>query len=35
MSRKRIVVLDDYEDGLRASADWSPVEAKADVVYNT
>ena len=35
MSRKRIVVLDDYEDGLRRSADWSPVEAKADVVYNT
>jgi len=34
-ARKRIVVLDDYEDRMRASADWSPVEKLADVVYNT
>ena len=33
--RKRIVVLDDYEDSLRRTADWSPVQAKADVVFNT
>ena len=35
MSRKKIVVLDDYEDGMRRSADWSHVEGKADVVYYT
>ena len=35
MNRKKIVVLDDYEDGLRRSADWKPVEAKADVAYHT
>jgi phosphoglycerate dehydrogenase-like enzyme len=34
-TRKRIVVLDDYEDRMRASADWSPVEKLADVAYNT
>ena len=34
-ARKRIVVLDDYEDRMRASADWSPVEKLADVAYNT
>lgn len=34
-ARKRIVVLDDYEDRMRASADWSPVEKIADVAYNT
>jgi len=34
-SRPRIVVLDDYEDSLRRTADWSPVEAKADVAHYT
>ena len=34
-ARKRIVVLDDYEDRMRASADWSPVEKLADVAYHT
>jgi phosphoglycerate dehydrogenase-like enzyme len=34
-TRKRIVVLDDYEDRMRASADWSQVEKLADVAYNT
>lgn len=34
-SRRRIVVLDDYEDSLRRTADWSPVEALADVVFHT
>jgi phosphoglycerate dehydrogenase-like enzyme len=34
-ARRRIVVLDDYEDSLRRTADWSPVQAKADVVFNT
>ncbi|HSW81939.1 MAG TPA: D-2-hydroxyacid dehydrogenase family protein [Usitatibacter sp.] len=34
-ARKTIVVLDDYEDRMRASADWSPVEKLADVAYNT
>lgn len=34
-SRPRIVVLDDYEDSLRKTADWAPVEARADVkVHN-
>ena len=33
--RKRIVVLDDYEDSLRKTADWSPVEKLADVDYHT
>jgi phosphoglycerate dehydrogenase-like enzyme len=35
MSRKKIVVLDDYEDSLRRLADWSPVEKLADVTYHT
>jgi len=35
VSRPRIVVLDDYEDSLRKTADWSPVEARADVVFHT
>lgn len=35
MSRKRIVVLDDYEDSLRRTADWSPVEKLADVEFHT
>ena len=33
--RRKIVVLDDYEDRMRASADWSPVEKLADVAYHT
>jgi phosphoglycerate dehydrogenase-like enzyme len=32
--RPLIVVLDDYENGLRRSADWSAVEAKARVVVH-
>jgi phosphoglycerate dehydrogenase-like enzyme len=35
MSRPRIVVLDDYEDSLRKTADWSPVQARADVAIHT
>jgi phosphoglycerate dehydrogenase-like enzyme len=34
-NRPRIVVLDDYEDSLRKTADWSPVEAQADVAFHT
>ena len=34
-ARRRIVVLDDYEDSLRRTADWSAVEAKADVTFHT
>lgn len=34
-NRPRIVVLDDYEDSLRKTADWSPVEALADVAFHT
>jgi phosphoglycerate dehydrogenase-like enzyme len=34
-ARPRIVVLDDYEDSLRKTADWSPVEALADVTVCT
>jgi phosphoglycerate dehydrogenase-like enzyme len=33
--RKRIVVLDDYEDSLRKTVDWSPVEKLADVEHHT
>jgi len=33
--KKRIVVLDDYEDSLRKTADWSPVERLADVEHHT
>jgi phosphoglycerate dehydrogenase-like enzyme len=33
--RPRIVVLDDYEDSLRRTVDWSPVQAKADVAFHT
>ena len=33
--RPRVVVLDDYEDSLRRTADWSPVEALADVTVHT
>jgi len=35
MSKPRIVVLDDYEDSLRKTADWAPVESRADVVVHT
>jgi phosphoglycerate dehydrogenase-like enzyme len=31
----QIVVLDDYEDSLRRTADWKPVEALADVTVHT
>jgi phosphoglycerate dehydrogenase-like enzyme len=34
-NRPRIVVLDDYEDSLRKTADWSPVQARADVAFHT
>lgn len=34
-SRPRIVVLDDYEDSLRKTADWTPVEALAHVEFHT
>ena len=34
-TRPRIVVLDDYEDSLRRTVDWSPVQAKADVSFHT
>jgi len=33
--RPRIVVLDDYEDSLRRTVDWSPVLAKAEVAFHT
>ncbi len=33
--KKKIVVLDDYEDSLRRTADWAPVEKLADVAYHT
>src|SRR5205085_1916112 len=35
MSRPRIVVLDDYEDSLRRTADWQPIQARADVEVHT
>ncbi len=34
-ARSKIVVLDDYEDSLRKTADWAPVEALADVTVHT
>jgi phosphoglycerate dehydrogenase-like enzyme len=34
-SRPRVVVLDDYEDLLRKTADWTPVEGLADVAFHT
>lgn len=34
-ARPRVVVLDDYEDSLRRTADWSPVQARADVAFHT
>ena len=33
--RPRIVVLDDYEDSLRRTADWSGIESRADVAFHT
>jgi phosphoglycerate dehydrogenase-like enzyme len=33
--RPRIVVLDDYEGSLRGTADWSAVEARAEVHFHT
>jgi phosphoglycerate dehydrogenase-like enzyme len=33
--RPRVVVLDDYEDSLRKTADWAPVQAKAEVEFHT
>ena len=33
-ARPRIVVLDDYEDSLRRTADWKPIEALADVTFH-
>ena len=34
-ARRKIVVLDDYEDSLRKTADWSPIEALAAVTVHT
>ncbi len=34
-TRPKIVVLDDYEDFMRRTADWKPVEALADVTFHT
>lgn len=34
-ARMRIVVLDDYEDSLRKTADWAPVLARAEVAFHT
>ena len=34
-ARPKVVVLDDYEDSLRKTADWKPVQARADVVVHT
>jgi phosphoglycerate dehydrogenase-like enzyme len=33
--RPRIVVLDDYEESLRETADWSGIESRADVSFHT
>ena len=35
MTRPRIVVLDDYEDSLRRTADWHAIESRADVAFHT
>ena len=35
MTRPQIVVLDDYEDSLRRTADWAPISARADVTFHT
>jgi phosphoglycerate dehydrogenase-like enzyme len=34
-ARPKIVVLDDYEDSLRKTVDWKPIEASADVTFHT
>lgn len=34
-ARPKIVVLDDYEDSLRRTADWKQVEAAAQVTFHT
>jgi phosphoglycerate dehydrogenase-like enzyme len=34
-ARQKVVVLDDYEDSLRKTADWSPVQKLADVEFHT
>ncbi|QJR14950.1 D-2-hydroxyacid dehydrogenase family protein [Usitatibacter palustris] len=31
----KVVVLDDYEDSLRRTADWSGIQARAEVVFHT
>ena len=33
--KPRVVVLDDYEDSLRRTADWNAVQARADVDFHT
>jgi phosphoglycerate dehydrogenase-like enzyme len=33
--RPRIVVLDDYEDSLRRTVDWSGIQSRADVTFHT
>jgi phosphoglycerate dehydrogenase-like enzyme len=33
-ARPKIVVLDDYEQAMRRCADWSSIEAKADVAFH-
>ena len=33
--KRRVVVLDDYENSLRKTADWSPVQELADVEFHT
>jgi phosphoglycerate dehydrogenase-like enzyme len=33
-ARPRVAVLDDYEDSLRKTADWGPVESLADVSFH-
>jgi phosphoglycerate dehydrogenase-like enzyme len=35
VTRPKIVVLDDYEDSLRNTADWSGILSRADVVFHT
>ena len=34
-SRPKVLVLDDYEDSLRRTADWAPIRARADVAFHT
>jgi phosphoglycerate dehydrogenase-like enzyme len=34
-TRPRIVILDDYEDSLRRTADWAPLQARAEVAFHT